>query len=282
MKLLRYGPAGYELPGILDGVGRIRSLHPVVPDITPTVISPEGLQVLRAIDPEKLPLVEGAPRIGVPVAGIRQFIAVGLNYRKHAEEAGLEVPKEPVIFNKALTSLCGPNDDIILPDESEMTDWEVELGVIIGRTTRRVLQKDALEYIAGYCVANDVSERHWQIHRGGQWGKGKSFETFAPAGPWLVTRDEIPDPQRLELSLQVNAKRQQSGNTSDMIFSVAWLVSYISHFMTLLSGDLIITGTPAGVGLVMKPPQFLKAGDVVTVSVAGLGEQRQRIVGATG
>lgn len=281
MKLLRYGPLGQELPGILDGAGRIRSLHPAIADITPAVISPEGLRVLQAIDPEKLPLAEGTPRIGVPVAGIRQFVAVGLNYRKHAEEAGLEIPKEPVIFNKALTSLSGPNDNVMIPSGAEMTDWEVELGFIIGRTAHYVAEKDALAHVAGYCVANDVSERHWQLHRAGQWGKGKSFDTFAPIGPWLVTQDEIPDPQTLELSLQVNGKRQQGSNTSDMIFSVAWLVSYISQFMTLLPGDLIITGTPAGVGLGMKPPRFLKAGDVMTVSVSGLGEQRQRVVAAS-
>ena len=278
MKLLRVGAPGAEKPAALDASGGIRDLSALVPDLTPEWLSPERLQALAAVDLSKLPLVDAGVRIGVPVAGIRQFVAIGLNYRKHAEESGLPLPAEPIVFTKAITSLSGANDDIVLPAGSEQTDWEIELGIIIGRTARRVAEADALGYVAGYCAANDVSERHWQIHRNGQWGKGKSFDSFGPIGPWLVTADEIPDPQTLDMALRVNGVTKQSSNTSDMIFSVAQIVSYLSQFMTLLPGDVIVTGTPAGVGLGMKPQEFLRKGDVVTLSIAQLGSQTQHVV----
>ncbi len=225
-----------------------------------------------------MPLVPQGTRIGMPVSGARQFVAIGLNYRKHAVESGLEIPKEPVVFTKALTSLAGPNDDITMPDDSVATDWEVELGVIIGTTARKVSVEQALSHVAGYCLANDVSERDWQIKRGNQWGKGKSFDGFGPIGPWLVTTDELPDPQTIPISLSVNGQVRQSSNTSDMIFSVAQVVSYLSQFMTLLPGDVVITGTPSGVGLGMKPPQFLSRGDVMVLDGGPLGTQRQTVV----
>jgi 2-keto-4-pentenoate hydratase/2-oxohepta-3-ene-1,7-dioic acid hydratase in catechol pathway len=278
MKLLRYGPMGAEKPGAIDAQGNIRDLSLLIQDWTPELLAPSRLSALNAIDLEKLPLVEGNPRIGVPVAGARQFIAIGLNYRKHAEEAGMEIPKEPVVFTKAITSLCGPNDDIVLPEGSHETDWEIELGFVIGTTARKVSVESALDYVAGYCLSNDVSERHWQIKRNGQWGKGKSFDSFGPIGPWLVTSDDIPNPQSLEMALWVNGEVKQTSNTEDMIFSVAQIVSYLSQFMTLLPGDVVITGTPAGVGLGMKPQQFLKKGDVVTLTIDGLGTQTQRVV----
>jgi len=278
MKLLRYGPAGQEKPGALDAQGRIRDLSLLLPDLTPDWLAPERLQALTAIDLEKLPLVDESVRIGVPVAGSRQFIAIGLNYRKHAEEAGMDIPKEPVIFTKAITSLSGPNDDIVLPDGAEEGDWEIELGFIMGTTARKVSADDALDHVAGYCLANDVSERHWQIKRGGQWSKGKSFDTFGPIGPWLVTTDEIPDPQTLGMELKVNGETKQKSTTADMIFSVAQIVSHLSQFMTLLPGDVVITGTPSGVGLGMKPQQFLKKGDVITLQIDQLGTQTQRVV----
>jgi 2-keto-4-pentenoate hydratase/2-oxohepta-3-ene-1,7-dioic acid hydratase in catechol pathway len=278
MKLLRVGAVGAEKPAALDAQGGIRDLSALVPDLTPEWLSPERLRALAAIDLTQLPLIDAGVRIGVPVAGIRQFVAIGLNYRKHAEEAGLPLPAEPIVFTKAITSLSGANDDIVMPRGSEQTDWEIELAIVIGSTARSVAEADALSYVAGYCAANDVSERHWQIHRNGQWGKGKSFDSFGPVGPWLVTTDEIPDPQTLDMELSVNGVTKQASNTSDMIFSVAQIVSYLSQFMTLLPGDVIVTGTPAGVGLGMKPQQFLKKGDVVTLSIAQLGAQTQRVV----
>ncbi len=278
MKLLRVGAPGAEKPAALDAQGAIRDLSALVPDLTPDWLAPERLQALAAVDLSRLPLLDAGVRIGVPVAGIRQFVAIGLNYRKHAEESGLPLPTEPIVFAKAITSLSGANDDIVLPPGSEQTDWEIELGIVIGRTARRVSEADALGYVAGYCAANDVSERHWQIHRNGQWGKGKSFDSFGPIGPWLVTADEIPDPQTLDMELRVNGVTKQASNTSDMIFPVAQIVSYLSQFMTLLPGDVIVTGTPAGVGLGMKPQQFLRTGDVVTLSIAQLGSQTQRVV----
>jgi 2,4-diketo-3-deoxy-L-fuconate hydrolase len=277
MKLLRFGPVGQEKPGIVDAQGRIRSLWPAVHDLTPEVISPEGLKVLASIDPQRLPLVERNPRIGVPVAGIRQFFAIGLNYKGHIAEAGLPQPEEPMLFNKALTSLCGPDDDIVLPKGSKASDWEVELAVVIGREASNVSEGDALTYVAGYCAVNDLSERDWQLKRGGQFVKGKSAPTFGPLGPWLVTTDEIPDPQAIELTLEVSGVRRQHGNTADMVFNVRQIVSHVSRVLTLLPGDVIATGTPAGVGGGMKPPVYLKPGDVVTIASPQLGRQRQRV-----
>ncbi|MES2263982.1 MAG: fumarylacetoacetate hydrolase family protein [Pseudomonadota bacterium] len=278
MKLLRYGPQGAEKPGALDAQGNIRDLSLLVPDWTPDWLSAPRLQALAAIDLNQLPLVAGNPRLGTPIAGARQFIAIGLNYRKHAEESGLEIPKEPVVFNKAITSLSGPDDDIVLPDGSVETDWEIELGFVIGATARKVAVENALDYVAGYCIANDVSERNWQIKRNGTWGKGKSFDSFGPIGPWLVTRDDVPNPQGLGMELAVNGVVKQRSNTEDMIFPVAEIVSYLSQFMTLLPGDVVVTGTPAGVGLGMKPQQFLKKGDVVTLKIDRLGTQTQTVV----
>lgn len=278
MKLLRYGPIGHEKAGALDAQGRIRDLSQLVPDLSPEWLAPDRLEALAAIDLEKLPVVDEPVRLGTPVSGVRQFMAIGLNYRKHAEEAGMAIPEEPVVFTKAITSLSGPNDDIVLPDGSTEGDWEIELGFIMGTTARKVSVDKALDYVAGYCLANDVSERHWQIKRGGQWTKGKSFDTFGPIGPWLVTTDEIPDPQTLEMELKVNGETKQKSTTADMIFSVAEIVSHLSQFMTLLPGDVVITGTPAGVGLGMKPQQFLKKGDVITLSIERLGTQTQKVV----
>lgn len=278
MKLLRHGPRGAEKPGALDAQGRIRDLSLLIPDFTPEWMAPARLKALAAIDLEQMPLVDANVRLGTPIAGTRQFVAIGLNYRQHAEEAGMKIPAEPVVFNKALTSLSGPNDDIILPTDSEQTDWEIELGFVMGSEARNVSQEEALGLIAGYCLANDVSERHWQAKRNGQWTKGKSFDTFGPIGPWLVTADEIPDPQNLNMELKVNGQVRQHGTTADMIFPVAYIVSYLSQFMTLLPGDVVITGTPAGVGLGMKPPQFLKKGDVLTLAMDKLGSQTQKVV----
>jgi len=279
MKLLRHGPLGHEKPGALDADGNARDLSLLVPDWTPEWLAPEKLGALAAIDLGRLPLVPAGTRLGVPVAGIRQFVAIGLNYRKHAQEAGLEIPQEPVVFTKALTSLAGPDDDVRLPPGSEAGDWEIELGFVIGTTARGVSQDDALSHVAGYCLANDVSERDWQIKRGGQWGKGKSFDGFGPVGPWLVTADELPDPQNIPLELKVNEQVRQRSNTADMIFPVARIVSYLSQFMTLLPGDLVITGTPEGVGLGMKPaPVFLRRGDVMVLDAGPLGTQRQKVV----
>ena len=280
MKLLRYGPAGKEKPGILDSKGKIRDLSGVIDDITPEVITPEGLARLARTNVGDLPAVSGEPRIGVPIAGIRNFIAIGLNYSDHAEETGAAAPAEPIIFSKHLSCLSGPNDDVVLPKDSKKGDWEVELGFVIGTRAKNVSQADALSHVAGYCLVNDVSEREFQIERLGQWIKGKSLDTFGPVGPWLVTSDEVPDPQTLSIWLELNGKRVQNGTTANMIFGIAHIVSYLSRFMTLMPGDLVCTGTPAGVGLGMKPPQFLKEGDSMHLGIAGLGEQRQKVVRA--
>ena len=279
MKLLRHGPIGEEKPGALDADGQARDLSLLVPDFTPEWMAPAKLEALKAIDLTRMPLVPTGTRLGAPVAGVRQFVAIGLNYRKHAAESGLEIPKEPVVFTKALTSLAGPNDDVELPEGSVAGDWEIELGFVIGTLARKVPVAQALSHVAGYCLANDVSERDWQIKRNGQWGKGKSFDGFGPIGPWLVTGDELPDPQGIALELAVNGETKQKSNTADMIFPVAEIVSYLSQFMTLLPGDVVITGTPEGVGLGVKPtPVFLKRGDVMTLSAGPLGTQRQRVV----
>ncbi|MDM0066427.1 fumarylacetoacetate hydrolase family protein [Variovorax sp. J31P207] len=279
MKLLRHGPVGAEKPGALDADGQVRDLSLLVPDFTPDWMSPAKLEALKAIDLNRMPLVPAGTRLGAPVAGTRQFVAIGLNYRKHAAESGLEIPKEPVVFTKALTSLAGPNDDVELPEGSEAGDWEIELGFVIGTQAKKVSIADALSHVAGYCLANDVSERDWQIKRNGQWGKGKSFDGFGPIGPWLVTSDELPDPQEIPLELAVNGETRQRSNTADMIFPVAEIVSYLSQFMTLLPGDVVITGTPEGVGLGVKPnPVFLRRGDVMTLSAGPLGTQRQQVI----
>jgi 2,4-diketo-3-deoxy-L-fuconate hydrolase len=278
MKLFRHGTIGREKPGLIDGTGKMRDLSKVLDDITPATLSPQGLDQLRAVDAGSLPLIEGKPRLGCPVAGIRNFIAIGLNYTDHAAESGLPVPEEPIIFSKHLSSISGPDDDIVLPPKSRKGDWEVELGIFIGRPAKAVSEADALSHVAGYTIVNDVSEREFQIERKGQWVKGKSLDTFGPVGPWLVTRDEVPDPQALSLWLELNGERVQNGTTAKMIFPVRFLVSYVSQFMTLMAGDLLITGTPAGVGMGMKPPRFLTEGDRVRLSVEGLGEQNQRVV----
>ena len=279
MKLCRFGPAGREKPGLIDADGRIRDLSGTIGDIDPTTIAPAGLARLAALYPASLPLVEGAPRYGVPVAGTRKFIAIGLNYADHAAESNLPIPSEPVVFNKWVSCLQGPNDDVVIPRDSKKTDWEVELGVVIGRRANYVDEADALDHVAGYCVVNDVSERHWQQERGPTWDKGKGFPTFGPVGPWLVTADEVGDPQNLKMWLEVNGKRVQDGSTATMIFTVAQIVAYCSQFMTLEPGDIITTGTPPGVGLGQKPePWYLKAGDVVTLGIEKLGEQRQTFV----
>ena len=279
MKLLRHGPAGAEKPGALDADGRVRDLSVLIADLTPDWMSPAKLRALAAIDLKRMPLVAQGTRLGAPVAGTRQFVAIGLNYRKHAQESGLEIPKEPVVFTKALTSIAGPDDDVTLPEGSVAGDWEIELGFVIGTLARKVTVAQALSHVAGYCLANDVSERDWQIKRNGQWGKGKSFDTFGPLGPWIVTSDELPDPQTISLELAVNGQVKQHSNTADMIFPVAELVSYLSQFMTLLPGDVVVTGTPEGVGLGMKPtPQFLRRGDVMTLNAGPLGTQRQQVI----
>ncbi|WP_026433914.1 fumarylacetoacetate hydrolase family protein [Paracidovorax oryzae] len=277
MKLLRFGAVGSEKPGALDNEGRIRDLSLLISDWTPEWLSPEKLAALRAIDLHRLPLVPPGERLGAPITGVRQFIAIGLNYRKHAQEAGLEIPKEPVVFHKAITSIAGPNDDVVLPEGAVEGDWEIELGFVVGTLARQVPAEHALSHVAGYCLANDVSERGWQIKRNGQWGKGKSFDGFGPLGPWLVTADELPDPQAIPLELRVNGDLRQASSTADMIFPVAQILSYLSQFMTLLPGDVVITGTPAGVGLGMKPPVFLQRGDVMALSAGPLGTQRQLV-----
>jgi len=280
MKLLRYGPKGKEKPGMVDADGRIRDISRHVKDITPATLDNATLAKLKKLKPEKLPAVKGKPRIGCPLGGIPKFIAIGLNFVDHAKESGAPIPKEPIIFTKATSCIGGPNDPIMLPKGSVKTDWEVELGVVIGRTARYVPEDKALNYVYGYCAINDVSEREFQLERGGgQWDKGKGCDTFGPIGPWLVTRDEIKDPQNLDMWLTVNGEKRQNGNTRTMIFNVAKLVSYCSEFMTLVPGDVITTGTPPGVGLGMKPtPQFLKAGDVVRLGIQGLGEQEQKVI----
>ena len=278
MKLFRHGDPGHERPGAFDADGQPRDLSLLVPDLTPDWMAPEKLAALAAIDLRRLPRVAEGVRIGAPLAGTRQFVAIGLNYRRHAEESGLPIPDEPVVFNKAITSIGGPDDDVRMPEGSQALDWEVELGFVMGRRASQVAQADALSCVAGYCLANDVSERDWQLERNGQWGKGKSFDGFGPVGPWLVTADELPDPQNIPLELAVNGTVRQHSNTSDMIFPVAYLVSYLSRFMTLLPGDLVITGTPEGVGLGMKPPRFLEHGDTMILDGGILGRQTQKVV----
>ena len=275
MKLLRYGEAGRERPGMIDADGNIRDLSAHVTDIAGSGISPESLKKLASVDPKSLPLVDGNPRLGPCVAGTGKFICIGLNYSDHAAETGAAVPSEPIIFMKATSAIVGPNDDVLIPRGSEKTDWEVELGVVIGKPAKYVTESEALDYVAGYCVAHDVSERAFQAERQGQWTKGKSCDTFGPTGPWLVTKDEVADPQNLKMWLTVNGKTMQDGSTRTMVYGVAHLVSYLSQFMSLLPGDIISTGTPPGVGLGMKPPVFLKNGDVVELGIEGLGTQRQ-------
>ena len=279
MKLFRHGAPGSERAGALDAEGVKRDLSLLVPDITPDWLTPEKLRAIAAIDLQKMPVVsETTTRIGAPIYGARQFIAIGLNYRKHAAESGMAIPKDPVVFNKAITCIQGPNDDLVQPEGSDKMDWEAELALVIGVKAQRVSRGNALSYVAGYCLANDVSERDWQANRSGQWVKGKSFDTFGPLGPWLVTADEIADPQEIPLMLTVNGAVRQKSNTSDMIFTVAEIVSHLSQFMTLLPGDVVATGTPEGVGAGMKPPEFLKRGDVVELDGGVLGVQRQRVV----
>jgi 2-keto-4-pentenoate hydratase/2-oxohepta-3-ene-1,7-dioic acid hydratase in catechol pathway len=279
MKLVRYGPAGREKPGLIDADGKLRDLSRKVKDIDGETLAAASLAKLKKLDTSKLPLVKGKQRLGPCVAQPSKFVAIGLNYVDHAKETGSPIPEHPVVFFKAQTCIVGANDNIMVPAESTQLDWEVELGVVIGRTARYVAEKDALRYVAGYCIVNDVSEREFQLKRGAsQWSKGKGCDTFGPTGPWLVTSDEIRNPQDLDMWLDVNGERRQTGNTRTMIFGVAQLVADVSRYMTLLPGDLITTGTPPGVALGMKPPQWLKAGDVVTLGIAGLGEQRQRVV----
>ena len=278
MKLIRWGAKGEEKPGLIDKDGSPRDLSGVIGDITPDLLSAEGLQRLAQIDAGGLPKVPHATRLGVPMTGISKIVCVGLNYADHAAEAGMKIPKEPILFLKALSALAGPNDDIMVPRGSVKTDWEVELGLVIGTRASYVGEQEALAHVAGYCVINDVSEREYQTERGGQWDKGKGCDSFAPVGPWLVTKDEVADPQELKLWTDVNGTRRQDGSTKTMIFDVRTLVSYISHFMTLLPGDMIATGTPPGVGMGMKPPQYLKPGDRLRLSVEGLGEQSNLLV----
>ena len=279
MKLLRYGPKGQEKPGLLDANGRIRDLSGFVADITPAQLWGEGLEALKAVDPTTLPLVEGELRYGVPVNGSRKFIAIGLNFADHAAESNLPIPSEPVVFTKAISCLTGPNDTVIIPRGSEKTDWEVELGIVIGKAASYVDQAEALDHVAGYVLINDVSERAFQTERGGTWDKGKGCDTFGPVGPWIVTTDEVGDVQALDMWLDLNGKRMQTGNTKTMIFGVAEIVSYVSQFMTLEPGDLITTGTPPGVGLGQKPePFYLKPGDVMELGIEKLGVQRQQVM----
>ncbi len=280
MKLVRYGAKGAEKPGLIDKTGQLRDLSGYIKDINGEVLSPEQLARLAAIDPASLPAVSGNPRLGPPVTGISKFVAIGLNYSDHAKETGNPIPQEPIFFLKANTSLSGPNDAVEKPRGSTKLDWEVEIACVIGTRAKYVSEADALKYVAGYCVCNDVSERNFQIDRPGQWTRGKSHDTFGPLGPWLVTKDEIANVGKLSMWLDVNGKRRQTGSTETMIFNMAKIVSYVSQFMTLLPGDIITTGTPPGVGTGMKPPQYLNVGDVVTLGIEGLGEQRQEIVAA--
>jgi 2,4-didehydro-3-deoxy-L-rhamnonate hydrolase len=280
MKLVRYGTIGHEKPGLIDKSGQLRDLSSHVKDLNGDAYSPASLKKLAALDPDSLPTVTGKPRLGPPVTGISKFVAIGLNYIDHAKETGNPIPPEPIFFLKANTSLSGPNDPVEKPRGSTKLDWEVEIAAIIGTRAKYVSEADALNHVAGYCVCNDVSERNFQIERGGTWTKGKSHDTFGPLGPWLVTKDEIPDVQKLSMWLDVNGKRCQTGSTSTMIFSIAKCISYVSQFLTLMPGDIITTGTPPGVGTGMKPPQFLNVGDVVTLGIESLGEQRQEIVEA--
>jgi len=283
MKLVRYGPPGREKPGLIDADGVLRDLSRKVKDIDADALAPMTLSGLRKLDTRRLPAVRGRPRLGPCVATPSKFVAIGLNYTDHAKETGAPIPESPVVFFKTPSCIVGANDNIMIPMDSTQLDWEVELGVVIGRTARYVATKDALRYVAGYCIVNDVSERDFQLKRGAsQWSKGKGCDTFGPTGPWLVTSDEVKDPQNLDMWLDVNGERRQTGNTRTMIFNVPELVADVSRYMTLLPGDIITTGTPPGVALGMKPPQWLKAGDVVTLGIAGLGEQRQRVVAYSG
>jgi len=283
MKLVRYGNPGKEKPGLIDAAGQLRDLSQVIADVTPEQLSDKALAKLAKLNTNKLPLVKGKPRMGCPVANVGKFLAIGLNYADHAAEAGMPIPKEPIVFTKAISCIQGPNDDVMLPKGSTKTDWEVELGIVIGTEARHVSQKAALEHVAGYCLINDVSEREYQLERGGTWDKGKGCDTFGPIGPWLVTRDEVANPQKLNMWLDVNGVRMQTGNTKTMIFGVAKIVSYLSQFVTLKPGDVICTGTPPGVGMGLKTngkpdPVYLKSGDVMTLGIEGLGEQHQKVV----
>ncbi|MXQ07396.1 ureidoglycolate lyase [Alphaproteobacteria bacterium GH1-50] len=284
MKLLRYGAPGAEKPGLLDAEGRVRDLSGVVTDIGGAALLPDSIERLRALDPESLPLVEGAPqeglRLGACVGGIGKFVCIGLNYADHAEEAGMPIPEEPIIFNKWTSAICGPNDPIQIPRDSVKTDWEVELGVVIGKPGVYIDEVDAMDHVAGFCVVNDVSEREFQIERAGSWDKGKGCDTFGPTGPWLVTPDEVADVDALDMWLDVDGERQQAGSTATLIFKVPHLISYCSRFMSLQPGDVISTGTPPGVGMGQKPPRYLKGGEVVTLGIAGLGAQRSEVLPA--
>ncbi len=283
MKLVRYGNPGKEKPGLIDAAGKLRDLSKVITDVTPDQLSDKALAKLAKLNTDKLPLVKGKPRMGCPVANVGKFLGIGLNYADHAAEAGLPVPTEPIVFMKANSCIQGPNDDVMLPKGATKVDWEVELGIVIGTEARHVSQKDALNHVAGYCLINDVSERAFQFERGGTWDKGKGCDTFGPIGPWLVTRDEVANPQKLNMWLDLNGVRMQSGSTKTMIFGVAKIVSYLSQFMTLKPGDVICTGTPPGVGMGVKrdgkpAPVYLKRGDVMTLGIEGLGEQHQKVV----
>jgi len=278
MKLVRYGRPGREKPGLIDADGKLRDLSGIIDDIGPEQLSDKMLARLARIKPASLPAVRGKPRFGVPVSGVGKFLAIGLNYSDHAAESNMPIPKEPILFTKAISSLSGPDDDVMQPKDSTKMDWEVELGVVIGTRAHHVSERQALSHVAGYCVVNDVSERAFQLERGGSWDKGKGCDGFGPVGPWLVTRDEIANPQRLAMWLDVNGVRRQTGNTKTMIFSVAKIVSYVSRFITLMPGDIIATGTPPGVGMGMKPQQFLSPGDEMTLGIEGLGEQRQKVL----
>jgi|SRR5579859_1429818 len=277
MKLLRFGPINSERPGLLDAGGAIRDLSGIIDDVAGVFLSPASLKKLSDLDTGTLPIVEGSPRLGPCIGSIGKFICIGLNYSDHAAESGMAVPVEPVIFMKATSAVCGPNDDVIMPRGSKKTDWEVELGVVIGQEAKYVSEENALSYVAGFCVINDVSERAFQLEGTGQWVKGKSADTFGPIGPWLVTQDEIPDPQDLRLWLEVDGHRFQDGTTKTMVFTVAYLVSYLSHFMSLQPGDIISTGTPPGVGFGQKPPRYLAEGNVISLGIDGLGTQRQTV-----
>nr|WP_315188001.1 fumarylacetoacetate hydrolase family protein [uncultured Albidiferax sp.] len=278
MKLVRYGKPGKEKPGLIDAEGKLRDLSKELKDIGPAQLGDAALAKIAKLNTAKLPLVKGKPRMGSPVSHVGKFIAIGLNYADHAAESNLPIPPEPVVFMKATSCIQGPNDPIMLPKGSKKTDWEVELGVVIGTQARYVSQKDALNFVAGYCTINDISEREYQLERAGTWDKGKGCDTFGPLGPWLVTRDEVPNPQKLGMWLDVNGQRVQTGNTKTMVFTVAKIVSYVSQFMTLMPGDVITTGTPPGVGMGMKPPRFLKKGDTMALGIDGLGEQHQEVV----
>ncbi|MCC5869245.1 MAG: fumarylacetoacetate hydrolase family protein [Gammaproteobacteria bacterium] len=281
MKLVRFGSSGSETPGLIDAGGTLRDLRSEIDDITPHALAPEVLARLRALDPARLPAVDPHPRIGACVDGVSKIVCIGLNYSDHAAESGMQVPEEPVIFMKATSAICGPDDDVRLPRGSSKTDWEVELGVVIGRDASYVDEASAMSYVAGYCIVNDLSEREFQLERSGTWDKGKGCDTFGPIGPWLVTADEVPDPHVLGMRLWVNGHQYQDGSTRTMIFKVPKLVSYVSQFMTLKAGDIISTGTPPGVGMGQHPPVYLKAGDIMEIEIDGLGRQRQRVVPAT-